>query len=370
MKARAFTCVCLFTVVAAGAYATRAGHLSQWWNVLANNGPLLDMPPRLELGEQQYGTIVISPFRVSNRGRAELTIDHIRSTCSCSGLERVDGDHFVRVEKLKIPPEGGVDLVVRMVVNGRVGGPHRSAISFDTNDAQHPSARLEVDIQKVAAGLQTSPSCVELGEVVLGQERRQTIELRDSAIGSRTIKQVSTSDADQIAVKLLPVETDHGNPDDHSFGVLKGRVEVVFQPKRLGPVNERIEVRLDDERSSATVIPVRGSVAAPVQVSPNPLVLPRQSDAGPIFEGRCVCRSTQGKPIKVRVESIPEGLSVKAEPHESNPRVCFVRVECLPSLMLPTSQHGELTVSLKVWVGDTASILPIRVMYQRERSPQ
>jgi hypothetical protein len=52
------------------------------------NPPVAELPEVIDLGAREIGDVVVVPFSIANRGGEELVIDDIRTSCSCSGIER------------------------------------------------------------------------------------------------------------------------------------------------------------------------------------------------------------------------------------------------------------------------------------------
>jgi hypothetical protein len=74
-------------------------------------------------------------------------------------------------------------------------------------------------------------------------------------------------------------------------------------------VNAAVQIHLAGEARNPDAVAVIGRVAAPIEMSPSLLVLPRASTSGPVYHGTCVCRSTAGKPVTVTVDPLPAGLT-------------------------------------------------------------
>src|SRR5262245_46049828 len=120
--------------------------------------PIIEYPARLDLGDREMGDEVIKPYTIVNRGRGELVITHIRTACSCTGMERAENGRYVKVELLRLKPGEKADLVMRIAVRGpRIGGEMINVIEFQTNDPKQPSCRIEAIVRRVSGGVYLSP---------------------------------------------------------------------------------------------------------------------------------------------------------------------------------------------------------------------
>ncbi|MBC7855975.1 MAG: hypothetical protein IAF94_21305 [Pirellulaceae bacterium] len=103
-----------------------------------------------------------------------------------------------------------------------------------------------------------------------------------------------------------------------------------------------------------------GRVAAAVEVSPSFVVLPRASEAGPIYLGECVCRSTQGKAFTLSADTPPTGLSVVL----GTPAADFsqaVRIEWDPAKDVERPARGFPKVRLRAIVEGKETIIDVGV---------
>ena len=83
--------------------------------------PILTCPDFVDSGESEYGQVATGRFNVRNDGSGVLTIDKIRTSCTCAGLERHHDNKYSRLERLEIAPGGTEELVVRQAVNSPLG---------------------------------------------------------------------------------------------------------------------------------------------------------------------------------------------------------------------------------------------------------
>ena len=89
--------------------------------------PVIEYPQSVDLGEQEQGSVAVAPLTIANRGRSELVVNGIGSSCSCSGLEQEQQGAFVVVSEFRLAPGEERHLRVRVSVNGF---PARSAVGL------------------------------------------------------------------------------------------------------------------------------------------------------------------------------------------------------------------------------------------------
>jgi len=356
----------LWVVVPLLAGMAACASYSDTWLGLPGNwvgaGPALECPRLLELGERELGEVALVRFMIANHGGEALIIDEVRSNCSCSGLEQEQAGEFVRLGSLRIGPGKAARVAMRVLVQGSPGSPMITRVEFRSNDPKQPLHAIEAVVAKVTAGVTTRPTSAIFGNVTTDGELRKVLDVFDAAIQPRAIARVASLDPDRVTVRALSTESGPGAPTNDPLGTWIGRVEVTAQTKTAGPLESEIEIHLTGEHRPPTRIPVRGRIVAPVEVSPSIIVLPRTSEAGPIYSANCVCTSTSGKAIAVTVDSLPKGLAAEVEETRDDPAQQTVRVEWNPTAESDAKPTSQRTVSLRAVVDDRATKLEIRVL--------
>jgi hypothetical protein len=267
----------------------------------ANSVALIDFPPVIELGPRERGDVVLAQVRLANRGGKELIVSDIQSSCACSGLERESNGQFVAVESLRIPPNGQVDLVMRVVVQGTPGLPVSTGMSFSTNDSSHPTAHIEAHVSEVRAGVITVPSSVAFGKLQTYSDARQTVEVYG----------VSVKNPDNLSVRLVPLDESVPRSAPRGLGVLIGMFEVTARTSHPGSLETEVEIFISGERSAPSLLPVSGRVVGPIEVVPSIIVLPRSTSVGPTFVAHCSCKSVAGTQLALSVQSASDGLTTE-----------------------------------------------------------
>jgi hypothetical protein len=345
-------------------YAVGAVDWHRQWAILASGDPVIDCPETIRLAEQEVGQIAVARFILANRGRAGLRIDDVRTNCSCSGLEQETDGEFTRVDSLRLKPGERKELAIRISVRGQVATAVRNAVTFTTNDPTQPTARIEVIIPKITGGILAAPSSLVFAAVPVGGQARQTFEVRDTAACPRRIAGVRSTQPERFDVRFLAPAA--GAEAEKTAGKLLGRVEVVLHTREPGPVDGAVLVQLDDPARPPDTVPVTGRVAALVEALPPSVVLPRASEAGPVYWARCICRSTEGRPLKLELAEAPAGISAAVSAAEGGSGLRAIRIECKPDAIKSAGPEKVAAVRFRAWFGDKETRLTIPVLLRAQ----
>jgi hypothetical protein len=337
------------------------GWLPRWFTP-DQRGPVLDYRGQLDLGEHEVGEEIIAPFSIANRGGRPLTIDDVRTNCSCTGMERIQDGHYVRIESLTLNAGEEARLFMRVSVRGApAGGAMVNIVEFHSNDPLQPVGHIEAVVSRVSRGVSISPGSVVFGTVPLGHSVRHLLDVRDTAVPPRSIERVSSTNPARVSVRFLPGSQKPAEAESHADGLLIGQLEITVGTGSPGEVNEAVHVHLAGERRDPDAVAVIGKVAAPIEVIPSMLVLPRTSTTGPLYDATCLCRSTNGDPLVLSVDSVPDGLKVEVLDNGS-PQVRMVRVICDPRQGGTPAGGQTRTVRLRAKAGKTETVLALRVL--------
>ncbi len=350
-------------LIAASVFAARRSGWSS--GIFPGTSPVLECPDMLDLGERELGEVALMRFVIGNRGGGQLEITEIQSNCTCTGLEQERDGEFVRLTSLHLSGGEKADLVMRVLVQGTPGIPNRTGVKFRTNDPDRLEMAIEALVSKVMAGVTTVPTSVIFGKLSMGEEASQVLDVFDSAKKPRAMERVASRNPNRVSVRMLPIPKDNAVPTDRRLGVRIGRVEVTAATTVPGPLTNEIEIYLQGEHRPPTVIEVSGRVAAAVEVSPSNLVLPRASNAGPIYFGECVVRGTDGKAFTLTADSPPAGLSVVL----GAPAADFsqaVRIEWDPTQDVERPPRGFPKVRLRANVEGKETIIEVGVYCRKQ----
>lgn len=325
--------------------------------------PVVEFPAHLDLGEHATGKLVVGHFTITNRGGSDLTIDQIRTNCSCSGIEQKEGGRFVRVDSLRLKPGERADLAIRVSVRGvPAGAAMHNLVAFRTNDPDQPTGRLEAVVRRVLGSLSVSPASVVFGTVPRGTEVRRVLEVRDTSVKPRTVTRATTTGTDRVAVRLFPVKAEPRQGEPTANGALIGRLEVVVDTASVGYVNGSIQVHLEGDDEERDPVPVTGRVVEPIEISPSVLILPRQTAKGPVYSANVMCRSNRGEAVALSVGSVPPGLTAEVG-GEGDDATRVVRIAWDPQRGIKPGGQSE-QVRFRAKAGGETAVLVLRVNLQ------
>jgi hypothetical protein len=319
----------------------------------------------IDMGEHEVGQVAVAHFIVANRGGRDLIVDQIRSSCVCAGLEIEEDGKFLSVESLRLKAGQETKLALRISVRGQPGTAMRVTVGFHTNDPDCPEAALQAVVPRVTGGIDVSPTTVIFGTVAAGANAREVLEIRDAASTPRAITKVASTSPDVFTARLLPATDESGVKPQGTSGVLIGRVEVMLRPRISGPVDGAVLIYVNDDKRLPHSVPVTGRIAALVEVTPSELVLPRASASGPVYFGKCICRTFTGKPLTLSVDAAPRDISVKTSVAPWVPGSSVIQIEWKPQ-----SHNGQEALCHKVLrfrarVGDEETTFSITVTCRR-----
>jgi len=311
----------ILVVFGAGGYAAL--------KLLFPDAPLVDYPVLIDLGPRERGEVAIAHVNIRNRGRADLVIDHVTSDCSCSGLEREQDGQFAGFEKLRLPPRESVELALRVAVRGQAGMPFTTYLRFRTNDPQHPEGAIRVVIPNVT-GLSIRPTSVGFGEVLVGAQARQEIEVRDVGGDTFEIRGVRSTLPDQVTANLVQNDSALTNSDT-TAATLIGRIEVVVKASVEGTLDSTIELDISRSgRRERVAIAVSGRCVRPIVVTPTRITLPRGSGASLVYNGSCLCRHVAGGEFRLEVDSASPGLVASIDSQTTVSATRILRIDWDP----------------------------------------
>lgn len=351
-------------------FGIASGFIKRQWAIHVESVPIVEFPARIDLGEHEEGEVVNAYFSITNRGKGELTIDQIRTSCSCLGLEKEVDGKFVRVESLRLKAKEAADLTLRISVRGPAGLSSWNRFWFHTNDVTCPEGMIEVFISRVKGGIKSTPVSIVFGNVCIGEKPRQVVNIFDSAPRSRKLNRVISSNPRRVTLRSLPLDTGSDKHEDSSLGTLLARVEILLSTKESGRIDESLHVYLDDDDQTFHAISVTGQISDIVESMPSTLVLPRSSNQSPLYSGNCLCRAIKGEPLTITIEFVPPNFKVVLIPIEGSPHMRLVRIEYLcPPRKESLSHLPHLSaVRLHAKVGNQNKRFEIPVIVRSERS--
>jgi hypothetical protein len=336
--------------------------------MVTRSGPVAEFPTQINVGERAVGESVTSSFVIANRGASVLTIDNVRTNCSCSGLERLIDGMPAPVRSLTLAPGEGVGLQVRVVVRGTPGRAVHNMIEFRTNDTALPTGVIKIVVPSVIGGVTTYPPELLFGNIPVGKVCRQVVDVYDTAATQRSIERAVSSDPERVVVKVLPPNASHPVQANSSrIGKLIGRLEIAVQTDLPGAINSSVFVY-----TSGLVEPdrlqVSGRVSLPVDVLPSALTLPRLSDTGLIYSARCLCRSVEGRPIRVNIDPTPVGLTAEIERSDLAANSCMIKVTWDPKIGEELADDASVKLRIRASIEGVANeVIEVPVKCHRMR---
>jgi hypothetical protein len=366
MKCKYLSWVIVPLVLGLVSYGAHSGALARTYAMWMGSAPVIEFSDVLELGEHELNEELFPTFAIRNRGGRELVVDQVGSNCACSGLVRQLGDRWEKVDSIHIQPGQEAELALRIGVRGLIGKSAQFGVQFRTNDPTRPEASIKAIVSKVRGGLITEPRQVTFPPLCAGAEAQQVIDLIDTAAQPRAVVRVVSSEPEQLRVRLLAAAASPTRSKPEDAGTVVARIELTVRASHPGTMRGEILVHLDDASRPPEVIPITLRVVSAVEITPSALILPRASNAGPLYYAECLCRGTQGKPLSLRLDTAPPGVSVVLSDALSDASIQRVRIEWKPpAAKLKEPNQSPQLVRLRARVGDVESILEIP-LYLRE----
>jgi hypothetical protein len=326
------------------------------------NPPVAELPEVIDLGAREIGDVVVVPFSIANRGGEELVIDDIRTSCSCSGIEREIEGKFFRIESLNLNPGERSELVIRTAVRGApVGTALHIVVYFRTNDPKIPEGRIEAVVRRVCAGVHSSPLSISFGTVSVNDNVRRVVVIRDTAEPPRAIQRLSSSIPRRVVARMLPVDEWPRDTEAQEAGAVIGCFEVLIDTTEPGEVGASVQIHLDGEMRTPDEIPVIGRVAPTVEIQPALLFLPRESSEGLIYTSTAICTSRQDEPIELFVDNAPHGVKVEIV-RQATRSIVHLRVTVDPSASPASTAVPRREIQLRARIGEQEFPLRLTVV--------
>jgi len=315
-------------------------------------GPAIEVPRTVDLGVQDLHHIISARFRIANRGSEVLEVRNIRTNCSCSSLEADSGGGSVKINALDVPPGASQEVSLSLRIEGRSGSRLLAAIVFATNDPGNPEVQVDLIVPRIRAGLRAEPPDAIVGSVDPQPEIRRDIALFDDSELPRTIERVVSSRPEIISAKVIPPS--EGQIADPATGRCMGTLQVTIRAARPGSLEAEVLVIVAGEPDRPTRVRVHGRVNAPVEVSPETVMLPRRSTDGWVYSTACVVRRSDGRLFALTPQEVPKGMTCVVTGERSHQIV---------TLTITQPSAGEFAVRLVARIGDQSwpVVIPIRV---------
>ncbi len=305
----------LLLLVSAAAFGFATFEGTEYW---ITRHARLNAPASLDLGHQQAGAHVAASFKIRNDGRKPLVVDHFETSCGCLSVGVKQKDSVASVTDLALEPGEERELVSKIAIRGAPGTQLREVVTFNTNDPEHPSHRLEL-LASVHGTLIVVPDVVSVGSIVTGELVHRHIEIRDG--GRRqgfVLSEVRSTRPDVIRVGTItkvqnadPASGQDATPKRDSY-----RVELSIQaPQEPSRLDDFVEVYLQGDGAPASRVLVSGEVVAELEFSPPSLVIPRASNKGFLYTAATILRSNRNEEFDLISKDVPDVFTVQIEPN-------------------------------------------------------
>jgi hypothetical protein len=222
-----------------------------------------------------------TPFRIWNRGAADLVIHRIDVSCSCARA---------RLEHSIIPPNQEREILVS--IHPRQSESRGVMITVHTNEADQPIRQLRL-VWEARSALEPQPDTIDFGVVRPGSTVSRELRLTAFQLGEDTIERIELEARPEAQVSVLLLEQ---LADAYIYRVtLTPLVSHVEQ----GVV--RFDVHWPEKPSTRIVVPILWSLRDEIDVSPPRLFLSSRAATG-LATGTLMVSSDNG--TKLQLEGI------------------------------------------------------------------
>jgi hypothetical protein len=132
----------------------------------------------------------------------------------------------------------------------------------------------------------------------------------------------------------------------------------------VGLLDENVSIHVVGQAKKSNEIRVFGKIIAPFEIVPGSLLLPRQSDGGPLWDATAICSSNRHQPFSLSAASVPSGLRVEISAEKDTGRR-IVRVICNPTDSSAHAKEERHVLQLKAKEGATETELELPVCVLR-----
>lgn len=275
--------------------------------------PAINCPELLDLGERELGEELVAEVPIKNTGGQPLIFGNVRTSCTCSGLNRKKGNDFYSVSEWTIQPGQEEIAYLRMTVRGvTVNSELAVAVRFTTNDPNWPERTLIAKVRRVWGGTTHSPESVNFGTVLVGRKAERIVHLWDASNPPRRIDRVVSTNPTEVGVKLLPPDAEEPPPYRIKPQCI-GRILITATCETKSAIDTTISVYAKDDSGRHDDIRVTGRVSESHILTPAAVSLPRKSEGGSVYSLQCLCRSYDNSPFALLSHESPSGIELSYE---------------------------------------------------------
>jgi len=250
--------------------------------------------PLYDFGLLEPGVRAVHHFRIMNRGRRQLQLKRIRTSCGCL---------VASCSQQVIGRWGYAEIAVALDSVSELGS--RGAVWIETNDPATPVVALEVRA-RLSSDVVYSPPRIDFGDIRAGEVVGRRVLVIDR--GGRGLQGVKVlSRPGECSAEIVPGRT----PDGTQFFEVRVRVGPLLTPVHV--IQGSLRLAFDMKDGYAVTVPIEGRIVGDLVVTPPCVVMVGGEVVGPA-DRRLVVTSRSGvQPTIQRIEVEPAIMEV----HES-----------------------------------------------------
>lgn len=269
----------------------------------------------IQLAPLRHGAMATASFPIRNQTGQGIILQHFRSSCACEKVGVRQNGRLIPPENIAIADGHEVEVQVSFTANGRYDRSVHITVFVTTDHPSFPELKIAVTASIIGVKPLTDPSSIRLGTVMHGESWRQRIQLFDVDSRSRKINVVVPKGENLLNAIFLP-QVDSVRSDEVGRGFPIGALDVELKATSTESFEGEIQLYLDDDTADPLRLPLSYRVAAPIEVYPPVLYLPRATSKGFVYAGICLCKSSIGVPLRLEVASRPHGVQVEILPSD------------------------------------------------------
>ncbi len=300
-------------------------------------------PEVVDLWSVDRGEFLTFVIPLGNAGGEPLSVTVASKSCSCILMQDIGPDGSPVV----IPPDGRVDLSVKLRAKENSTAAIRETITFRTQTGLTQAVSLSADL---TGRLTARPAAVSAA-VRPGESTSVRVDvIQNGRSGSVRLGAASSSDPDRVTVRSFDRKDEPVDSSRPEMGTVVGTLWLDLPPRPEGDDWAEVTVPLAGEAGSL-VIPVSRKQRGDFSAYPQSLSLPVVVGGAECYRGRVLVRRQDGLPFRVEVLSVPKGFSVEGGTGEASTQFFVVSGDGHASggeLLLAASAEGGARETVRV----------------------
>ncbi len=210
-----------------------------------------------DFGTMEHDTSLTHTFTVRNEGEKPLELTSGGVSCGhCTSFS---------IAQAGVAP--GESTTVEVKWKGINGGPFRQSAVLNTNDPLRPSVSFTIT-GRVLSAYRISPEEIVFSSIAATDSPSADLQIFSYqgpglAVTEHDLTDAETADSFSVAIKPMPADVLASEPDAKSGVVVKVGVKPGLP---LGPIRQKIRLRLNLAESPVVEVPIEGSVTSDLQV--------------------------------------------------------------------------------------------------------